>query len=216
MLAMGVAAAVLGGVVACKREAPKMAMAATAPRVPGPTTAEITKEQTGEVLKRLDPIPDLGQGMVNKTPDGEVWTQYSNGLMIHDLKPSDGRKPKWGQTVGIAYVGTYPGETKVFDHRTASDPLTFELGSKNIVKGMNMGISTMGLGGKRRIFMPGELAYGKNGNIQAGIGSNQPLIFEVELVSITGQELEMPKVPAATMDFTGPAGPPAPGSESGK
>ena len=65
----------------------------------------------------------------------------------------------------------------------------------------------MGLGGKRRIFIPAELAYGKKG-YPPDILSDQDLVFEVELLSATGEGLQMPK--AADLKFTGPAGPPLP------
>jgi FKBP-type peptidyl-prolyl cis-trans isomerase len=210
----GVAAAAL--VAACKREgsatgpgssAPAIARA---PRMAGPTPDDMAKEKRAALLAKLNVFAPLEGGTVQITPDGESWTRYPNLLMIHDLRPSsEGLPPKLGQTVTLTYIGTIPGSGKVFDKHDAANPFSFTMGSKDFIQGFSLGLSTMHVGGKRRIFVPPDLGYGAGGNPMADIPGNQALIFEVELLSISGEAVEitaddLPKVEAA--------GPPAPAS----
>ena len=186
-------------------------MISRAPDAPGPTSREVTSEKQDEIYKDLVPLPPLGVGVAGKTPDGEVWDKYPNGLMIHDLIPSEAQEALWGQTVKIAYIGTFPGQTKPFDQRGKDNPFSFQVGSTGVIMGFNMGIAHMKVGGKRRIFVPPDLGYGAAGNIGGGILPNQALIFEVQLLAVEGPPLDMPEppktdVPTATMM----AGPPAP------
>ena len=151
----------------CKRKDTKVPTIQRAPLMEGPTSQAIAAEKQDKLLDSLAPIPELGHGTIAKTPDGEVWTLYSNGLMIHDLKPNDELVPKWGQTVTISYILTFPGQDKPVEKRTADNPLSFPLGSTDLIKGMNMGVSTMHLGMRRRIFVPPDLGYGPGGSPRA-------------------------------------------------
>jgi hypothetical protein len=208
--------AILAGTAACKRgggsaTAPgqNAPTAARLPRLPGPTTEAMEKENHAKLLAGLYLLEPLGAGVVHTAPDGEVWTRFRNGLMIHDLRPSaEGLPPRLGQTVTVAYVGTIPDSGKVFDSRDAGNPLTFMMASKNLIQGFSLGLSTLRVGGKRRIFVPPDLGYGVAGNPQAGIGGDQALIFEVELLKVSGEPVVLTaedEIPKAE-----PLGPPAP------
>src|SRR5690242_9205732 len=65
LFTLGLTAAVLGGLIACKRQPLKMPTAATAPRAPGPTATQLSKERDDILRAKLDPIPDLGNGVVH-------------------------------------------------------------------------------------------------------------------------------------------------------
>jgi FKBP-type peptidyl-prolyl cis-trans isomerase len=110
----------------------------------------------------------------------------------------------------VAYVGTFPGTNQVFDRRDAGNPLTFRMGGKDLIKGFSLGIATMHTGGKRRVLVPPELAYGAAGKPSGNIPGGQALIFEIELLSIKGEAItitldDLPKFE--------PLGPPAPTNE---
>ena len=197
----------------CKRQAASAGpgggapSAARAPRLAGPTPEVMEKENREKLLADLDILEPLGEGIVQTAADGENWTRYTNGLMIHDLHPSaEGMPPRLGQTVGVTYIGTFPNTGKVFDKCDASKPFTFRMGGKNLIKGFSLGLMTMHVGGKRRVFLPPDLAYGADGDPKGNIPPNQSLIFEIELLSISGKAIE---ITAGDVPKFEPAGPPA-------
>ncbi len=73
----------------------------------------------------------------------------------------------------------------LFDSNTAADPFEFELGAGEVIRGWDLGVPGMRVGGKRRLVIPHPLAYGAD-----GIGSSIPgyatLLFEVELLAAQG------------------------------
>lgn len=112
----------------------------------------------------------------------------AEGLSYEELEIGDGVRPVIGQTVTIKYEGKLENGT-VFD----SGRVDFSLGSSDMLKGFNLGIGgakdfdAMRVGGKRRIILPPELAYGKNGD-PPKIPPNATIIFEIELVKIQAQK----------------------------
>ncbi len=174
-------------------------------------------EGTTPIPTDIEAIPDLGSSTAQKMRDGEIWQKFPSGLLIFEVRRGNGRRPQLGETVHVTYVGTFP-DGKVFDKATKDNPFTFRLGTKNIIKGWNLGLSTMQVGGKRRIWLPANLAYGERGS-GATIPANMPLIFEIELLDISGEAVELPA--AATqagpsVPLVKPLGPAAPGVAPGK
>jgi hypothetical protein len=176
-----------------------------------PTSQEAIDARNAALLAEFDSVPPLRDGKTYLAPDGETWTRYPDGVMIQELRIGlEGQPPQVGQTVSVSYVGTLPGTNKEFDRSKPGAPLTFKMGTKSLIKGFSVGISTMHTMGKRRVYLPPELAYGEKGSPSAGIGPNQPLIFEIELLSVTGEAVLLPSdLPKAEV-----AGPPAPGATS--
>lgn len=108
----------------------------------------------------------------------EVTTK--SGLKILDLRVGDGPSPKMGQTVTVHYIGKLENGTEFNNSYTGGKPIDFKLGE--VIQGWNEGLSTMKVGGKRRLFIPSKLAYGAQG--RPGIPANSNLIFEIELLGI--------------------------------
>lgn len=89
--------------------------------------------------------------------------------------------PDANATVVVNYSGKHlNGE--VFDSTDGRGPATFNL--QGVVPGFREGLMLLGKGGKATLYIPGELAYGINGQPQAGIGPNEMLVFDVELLDI--------------------------------
>lgn len=192
----------------CKREPAAPPTVHRPSQVTGPSSEELAVEARAKLMEGLNVIPALDFGKPFVATDGEVWVKYENGMMIHVLRPGEGGlKPRLGQTVTVTYRGFIPGTAEPFDRHGADDALVFKLGSKDLLKGFNVGVSTMNLHEKTRFFVPADLAYGKEGKLLEGIGKDQDLIFEVELLSFSGDPVgftleDLPKVE--------PMGPPAP------
>ncbi len=94
-------------------------------------------------------------------------------------------KAKAEDTVVVNYTGKHLNGD-VFDSSEGRGPATFPL--QGVVPGFREGLMLLGKGGKATLYLPGELAYGANGQPQAGIGPNEMLVFEVELLDINPQK----------------------------
>jgi peptidylprolyl isomerase len=105
-----------------------------------------------------------------------------SGLQYIDVKVGDGAVAKAGQTVKVNYTG-YLANGKVFDTSIGKKPLDFPLGAGRVIQGWDEGVAGMKVGGKRRLIIPSDLAYGPDG--YAGvIPANATLTFDVELLSV--------------------------------
>jgi peptidylprolyl isomerase len=118
----------------------------------------------------------------SKTKQGDVVTTPS-GLQYEDIKVGDGVQPQAGQTVIVHYTGTLTNGTKFDSSRDRGQPFSFRLGTGEVIKGWDEGLSTMKVGGQRKLTIPPDLGYGARG---AGgvIPPNATLVFDVELLDV--------------------------------
>ncbi|KAF9215280.1 peptidylprolyl isomerase fpr4 [Podila verticillata] len=105
-----------------------------------------------------------------------------NGLVIEDVKAGEGARAKSGKKIGMRYIGRL-ANGKVFDKNTGGKPFSFNLGRGEVIKGWDLGIQGMQLGGERRLTIPPALAYGSRG-APPDIPPNSTLVFEVKLISL--------------------------------
>ena len=107
--------------------------------------------------------------------------EKDTGLIIEELRLGDGAECPPGATVVCNYRGTLASDGSQFDSSyDRGQPAEFSL--NQVIKGWQDGIPGMKVGGKRRLTVPAELAYGASG--RPGIPPNSMLVFEVELVNI--------------------------------
>ncbi|WYZ34433.1 hypothetical protein EsH8_I_000709 [Colletotrichum jinshuiense] len=103
------------------------------------------------------------------------------GVTIDDRKVGSGRAVKNGDTVGVRYIGKLD-DGKVFDANKKGKPFSFKAGKGQVIKGWDVGIIGMTIGGERRLTIPANLAYGSKG--LPGIPANSTLTFDVKLLEI--------------------------------
>jgi FKBP-type peptidyl-prolyl cis-trans isomerase len=104
------------------------------------------------------------------------------GLMYDDLVHGTGPVPTLGRKVKVHYTGTLPNGD-IFDSSRGAGrkPLSFRIGMQEVIRGWDLGLRTMRVGGKRKLFIPSALAYGVEG-APPQIPPNSALLFEVDLL----------------------------------
>jgi FKBP-type peptidyl-prolyl cis-trans isomerase len=101
---------------------------------------------------------------------------------INDSVVGKGAEAVNGKAVTVHYTGTLKDGTKFDSSVDRKEPFTFTLGSGQVIKGWEQGIQGMKVGGKRKLTIPADLAYGNNA--VGAIPANSTLIFEVELLEV--------------------------------
>ena len=126
----------------------------------------------------LPALPAAAQSKINRTASGHGYFDTVTGT---------GAAAQTGKTALVHYTGWLDENGKKgrkFDSSLdRGEPFSFPLGAGMVIKGWDEGVAGMKQGGKRTLYIPSELAYGKRG---AGgvIPPDAPLIFDVELLGV--------------------------------
>jgi FKBP-type peptidyl-prolyl cis-trans isomerase len=123
------------------------------------------------------------QGSVppNSTIIYDVTLNKTEVFLIEDLVVGTGDSAKYNSTVNVTYVGRLLNGN-YFDATTAGATFSFRIGANAVIRGWDIGVLNMRVGGKRRLTIPSLLGYGATA--KGTIPANSTLIFEIELVSI--------------------------------
>lgn len=109
-------------------------------------------------------------------------TTMPTGLQIEEVKVGAGAEAVSGKEVTVHYVGTLTNGTKFDSSRDRGTPFTFNLGAGQVIKGWDLGVAGMKIGGVRKLTIAPELGYGAQS--AGSIPPNSTLLFEVELLGV--------------------------------
>lgn len=113
-------------------------------------------------------------------PDGPA----PSDLQVTDLVEGDGTEAASGRTAVVHYVGVAYSTGEEFDASwNRGEPFAFPLGAGNVIAGWDRGVVGMKVGGRRRLVIPPDLAYGERG-AGAVIAPGETLIFVVDLLDV--------------------------------
>lgn len=114
-------------------------------------------------------------------------TLLPSGVYIKDLTVGGGPEATDTSTIRVHYSG-WLKNGQLFGTSRGSNPLEFTLGNEEMIEGWEYGLPGMKEGGKRKLIIPPNLAYGSRGN--GPIHPNATLVFEVELLEVKGASSE--------------------------
>ena len=112
---------------------------------------------------------------------GDLRTQYA--MRYVDVAAGTGDAAEPGQVYAVHYTGWLRDGTKFDSSRDRGEPIKFEQGKRRVIAGWDAGFEGMRVGGRRRLFIPYQLAYGVKGR-PPRIPPRAELIFDVELVGV--------------------------------
>lgn len=143
-------------------------------RTSTPTTTGSSETASGMSAGAKTETP----AMSSETAAKEVTT--STGLKYVDVVVGTGAVAENGKTVAVHYTGWLTDGTKFDSSVDRGDPIKFNFDGGMVIKGWDIGLSSMKVGGKRRIIIPANLAYGDGDH--GPIPGGSILVFDVELM----------------------------------
>lgn len=111
-----------------------------------------------------------------------VETTTASGLKYVDEVIGTGQSPQSGKSLSVHYTGTLENGMKFDSSVDRGQPYVFRYGVDPVIQGWVEGLASMKAGGKRRLIIPPNLAYGAQN--KPGIPPNSTLFFEVELLGV--------------------------------
>lgn len=140
---------------------------------------QATVDKKGKKDKKANKVEQ--QKQPQKKAGGE--RVITGGVKIEDVRIGNGPEAKSGKRAQVYYEGRLKSNNKVFDSLKTGAGFKFGLGRGEVIKGWDVGVAGMKVGGKRRITCPPHMAYGARGSPPT-IPPNSTLVFEVELKGV--------------------------------
>ena len=139
--------------------------------------AQKVKPAAAEANLAVKPKPAKGKG----SPPSQ--------LVVQDLIVGKGKKAASGDLVSVRYVGVLFDNGKEFDAswkgKGPGQPFQFPLGAGQVIPGWDQGVLGMRVGGRRKLIIPADLAYGAQG-YPPSIPADAALIFDIDLEKVGG------------------------------
>jgi FKBP-type peptidyl-prolyl cis-trans isomerase len=118
-----------------------------------------------------------------KDKRGSTVVKTESGLQYEDNVVGAGAEAVAGKTVEVHYTGTLADGSKFDSSLDRRRPFSFKLGAGQVIKGWDEGVAGMKVGGKRKLVIPYQLAYGDRGYPPV-IPARAELTFEIELLKV--------------------------------
>jgi hypothetical protein len=190
------------------------ALAVSACGYPDPyvTSGPVANESPAPVPS---PSPSPGADDFNSGAGLTVVT-LPDGLKYIDLKVGTGAVARSLNNVTVQYTGWFIDGSLFDSSRTPGrSPFTFQLGVGKVIPGWDEGLPGMKVGGKRKLIIPSDLAYGPNGQTDPNTGAQvippgATLVFEVELLKVAPGPKPSPTPKASPTPATTPSPSPSP------
>ena len=172
--------------------------AAAAPRRATPTSSRSTAEQQAKTQassgRHGREAADGDEGHARLPARANISTKPKipkasgaapKALKVEDLIEGKGAAAKSGDKVSVRYVGILYDNNKEFDSswKRGKAPFELTLGQGQVIQGWDQGLVGMKVGGRRRLTIPPDLAYGAQGQPPT-IPANSTLVFDVDLTKI--------------------------------
>jgi peptidylprolyl isomerase len=110
-----------------------------------------------------------------------------SGLKYRDLEIGTGATANAGRIAVIHFTGWLDENgkkgDKIYNSRDRGKPVAFKIGTDSVIRAWNIGVAGMKAGGRRRLMVPSEMAYGAKGSGDV-IPSHADLIYEIELIEV--------------------------------
>ncbi|HEY5142709.1 MAG TPA: FKBP-type peptidyl-prolyl cis-trans isomerase [Solirubrobacteraceae bacterium] len=163
-------------------QADKAAQQAQAELKNPPTVTDVATPTVKAVVVK----PSAGEADINKKPVIPKQTGAApTSLVAQDLIVGKGATAAAGDQVSMQYVGVLRDNGKEFDSSwKRNKAFDFALGGGQVIPGWDQGIVGMKVGGRRRLIIPADLAYGAQGQPPT-IPANAALVFDVDLKKVT-------------------------------
>ncbi|MBN1699907.1 MAG: FKBP-type peptidyl-prolyl cis-trans isomerase [Spirochaetales bacterium] len=118
-----------------------------------------------------------------RTPSPTMPPTSVKMLKVEDLVVGTGDEARNGNTLVLNFTGWLEDGTQFDSSYDYGEPIEFVLGKGQVIAGWEQGLLGMKVGGKRKLTIPPDLAYGADGH-RNYIPPNAALIFEVELIAV--------------------------------
>lgn len=148
------------------------------------------EEQRQAIAKLAQDNLDKGKAYQDENAKRDGVKVTDSGLQYEELEAGKGASPKASDTVKVHYRGELIDGTQFDSSYARNEPVSFPL--DGVIPGWTEGLQLMKEGGKSRLVIPADLAYGPGGMGNA-IGPNETLVFEVELLEVNPSEDEAGK-----------------------
>jgi peptidylprolyl isomerase len=181
---------------------PAAASAQTTPAKPASTTST-THHASASTSTAWPVVNPPGVPKITGVPH----TMYS--LKYIDIKIGTGEVAPPNKWYTVHYTGWFPDGKKFDSSVDRKEPFVFPYGAHRVIIGWDTGFEGMRVGGKRRLFVPYQLAYGTLGNPAHGMPAKANLVFDVEMLGFSDTP-PAPKTPPVPPPSATPPAPPTP------